>query len=146
MIRHMFAVGKAHRDPQECFWRAQSVCFCTSLHFLSFVLSTTPSSHRQAARTPPPPPPPPFWVVLKGSICILSVSKKWLPSQLLSPCLADKRRASVDATQTKYIWLPMPPPCLCHSVLRNATSSPLSVQNSQVNTRFVNHSATIRQL
>lgn len=48
MIRHC-CDEKAYRDPQECFWSAQSVCFGTSSRILFFLLSMTPPSHKQAA-------------------------------------------------------------------------------------------------
>lgn len=140
MIRHMFAVGKVYWDPQGRFWRPQSVCFCTSSHFVFFVFSLTPSSHRQAGRPLPPPsliPPSCSRLSSKASICILNTLEKWLPSQLLSPCLADKQGISVDVTQTKYIWLQMPSSCLCHrvrgseKVLRNTTNSLFELMTSK---------------
>lgn len=98
---------------------------------------------------PPPPSPPCSGLSSKATICILNAPEKWLPSQLLSPCLADKQGVSVDVTQTKYIWLQAPPPCLCQhvreseKVLRNAT---VCLSLWRINTQFVNHSATIMQL
>lgn len=41
-----------------------------------------------------------FWIFSNTSICILNMSRKWLPSQLLSLCLADKQGMSVYVTQT----------------------------------------------
>ena len=72
--------AKAYWDPQESIWSTQSVCFCTSSYFAFFVLSMTPPSHRQAGRF--------FfsfffWFSSNTSICILNMSRKWLPSQLL---------------------------------------------------------------
>lgn len=40
--------AKAYWDPQESIWSARRVCLCTSSHFVFFVLSVTPPSHRQA--------------------------------------------------------------------------------------------------
>lgn len=85
----------AYWDPQQSIWSAQSVCFCASSYCASFVLAMTPSSHRQAGRFF-------LWISSKTSICILNMSKKWLPSRLLSLCVADKRRMSVYVTQTTY--------------------------------------------
>lgn len=64
--------AKAYWDPRECIWSTQSVCFCTSSHFMFFVLSMTPPSHRQAGRF--------FffffWISSNTSICILNMSRK----------------------------------------------------------------------
>lgn len=106
--------AKAYWDPQEGIWSTQSVCFCTSSYFAFFVLSMTPPSHRQAARFFFF-----FWISSNTSICILNMSRKWLPSQLLSLCLADKQRMSVYVTQTKYTSLQIPPCSMCYKVLRH---------------------------
>lgn len=103
MITHV--VSKNLPRPQEHIWSTQSVCFCTSSYFMFFVLSRTPPSHRQAGRF--------FWIFSNTSICILNVSRKWLPSQLLSLCLADKQGKSVYVTQTKYNSLQIPPCSMC---------------------------------
>lgn len=63
----------------------------------SFVSSATPPSHRQAARFHFLNPR----VASNTSICILNMSRKWLPSRLLPLCLADERRTPVNVTQTK---------------------------------------------
>lgn len=54
-----------------------------------------------------------FWIFSNTSICILNMSRKWLPSQLLSLCLADKQGKSVYVTQTKYNSLQIPPCSMC---------------------------------
>lgn len=114
MIRHMFVVSKSLLRPPGCIWSTQSVCFCTSTYFAFFVLSMTRPSHRQAGRN--------------TSICILNMSRKWLPSQLLSLCLADRLRMSVYVTQTKYSSLQIPPCSKCEGWVSQKAIS-LSILN-----------------
>lgn len=57
-----------------------------------------------------------FWIFSNTSICILNMSRKWLPSQLLSLCLADKQGMSVYVTQTEYTSPQIPPCSMCYKV------------------------------
>ena len=88
--------AKAYWDPQEDIWSTPSACFRTSSYIMFFLLSLTPPSHRQAGRY--------FFLFFPSntSIYILNMSRKWLPPQLLSPCLADMQGMSVNVTPTKY--------------------------------------------
>lgn len=98
-----------------------------------------PPTDKLVDQLPTPHPPPPLLVLdCPQRRPFAFKTRQWLPSRLLSPCLADKQGISVDVTQTKYIWLLMPPPCLCHrvrgsgKVLRNAANSLFETQTSKI--------------
>lgn len=108
MIRHMFVVSKSllrpPRTPLKC-------TKCLLLHLLTFLCSLCCVWH-----LPPTDKlvfslslPLSFWISSNTSICILNMSRKWLPPQLLSLRLADKPGMSVYVTQTKYTSLQIAP-------------------------------------
>lgn len=99
-IRHMLVVSLSLLRPPRMHLKYRK---CLLLHLLIFCVlcvvydTSLPQTSWQIFFF--------FWIPSNTSICILNMSRKWLPSQLLSLCLADKQGMSVYVTQTKYTSL-----------------------------------------
>lgn len=125
MIRHMFVVIKSLLRPPGMLLKYTK---CLLLHLLTISVlcvvydTSLPQTSWQIFFHFF------FWISSNTSICILNMSKKLLPSQLLSLCLADKQGMSVYVIQTKYITLQIPPNTT--PVLRG-TVAPKGVTESQ---------------